>query len=212
MKFDIKTIIIIALAFFLIWGNLGKFLGWDNDGERTKVETVTKTEVRVDTVERIIEKVIIKQPIVTHTTKEVKVPYIPPPDQQNVVRSDETKPDSIKIQLPINRYQDTLDVDGATLAYDHTIAGYLEGSKYRIRYPKETITVTDSIFTTKTQIKNRVFDFFLVGGYQFKPYPEYEVGIDLVTKKWKIGAKTGYDPMFQEQTIKVEAGIRLFGY
>lgn len=210
MKVDIKTIIIVALAFFLIWGNLGKWLGFDNDGVRESTETTTKIEVRVDTVEKVIEKIVVNQPIFTNTTREVTVPYIPPPDQENAVRS-EINADSIKIKLPINRYQDTLDVDGATLAYDHTVAGYLEGSKYRIRFPKETITVTDSIFMTKTQIKNRVFDFFLVAGYELRPTPEYEIGVDFVTKKWKVGAVTGYDPIIKENFIKVNAGIRLFG-
>lgn len=220
MKFEVRDIILVFVVFLLLWGNLGKFFGWDNDGTRTKVDSNTKIEVRVDTVERIIEKIIVNQPIVTNMTKEVTVPYIPTIEQRNVVRSHETT-DSIKIQLPINRYQDTLDVDGATLSYDHTIAGYLEGSKYRITFPKETITVTDSIFTTKTQIKNRIFDFFLVGGYQVKPYPEYEIGIDFVTKNWKVGVRSGYDPTLNpsgtpinkvQPMIKVEAGIRLFGY
>lgn len=220
MKLDTTQILLIAMMVLILVGLFGKFLGWDNDGEKITVETKSNIIKEVDTVFVMIEKVTIKEPTVTYITKEVLVPYFPPSDSIGVVRSDNT-PDSVKIILPINQYIDTLDVDGATLAYDHTVAGYLESSKYRISYPKETITITDSVFTTITKTKNRIFDFFLVGGYQVTPYPEYEIGIDFLTKNWKIGIRGGFDPTLNpivtavkdvEPTIKIESGIRLFGY
>lgn len=210
MKTDIKTIIIAILGILVLVGPVGKILGWDNDGEHTKTKIITKTEIKVDTILKIIEKTIIKEPVNTHTTKTVMIPYNPSKTTQSDSTGNESE-DLIPIEFPINEYVDTLDIDGATLIYDHLITGILERSMYQIKYPQETVTIQDSIFTTITKTKNRIYDFFLIGGYQVKPYPEYEIGADLVTKKFKIGIRTGYDPTFNQQTFKVESGIRLFG-
>ena len=206
MKIDTTVKIILGvIAILLLFSQLKGVLGWDVEKETTKVETIRVIETKYDTIVNTIEKVIVKEPIYTNTTKTV---YLP---SENVQIDSLGQKDSIIIDLPIHNYQDTIKVDSARLFYNHTIAGYLEGSKYKIWYPKETITITDTIKTTNTIIKNRVFDFMLIGGYQFRPTPQYEMGIDLVARKWKIGIRTGYDPTLQQQTYRAELGMRIFG-
>ena len=215
IKINLKDIILIGLVVLILIGNVGDWLGWKNDGVRIETNTVTNTVVRIDTVERIIETIIIKEPIITNLTREIKIPYIVPHDTLNEI----TGQDSIVYELPINIYQDTLSIDGAELSYRHEIAGYLQGSSFGIRYPKQTITITDSIFVNTTQVKNRIFDVFLVGGYQFKPNRSYTIGGDFVTKKWKVGLNVGYQEYISqsnnielEPTMSATVGIRLFGY
>ena len=124
-------------------------------------ETIIKTEVRTeiirDTIVNTIERVITK-PVVTTQVKEITLPA-------EVIRLSDTvyqqvfvdRTDSIKLDLPIKIYQDSIAVGKYGLKYRHNVAGFLETSDYKIFGVQENKVTT----IKETKVKKRWVDLYL---------------------------------------------------
>ena len=217
MRIDFKKLAILtALLLLLVKGFLllrSFKSGLYNDGTR---ETVN-VETRVDTIHVVTEKVIIREPEPTQETKPVIVPLDIISNLEAIEGIDPElvkNRDSIKIDLPINRYRDSIQVGGAGLKYDLLVAGYLQpGPRFEVFYPEKYQTTT----VTKTQVKNRLFDVMLGGGVYQGPFTGYELGGAVVTKRFMIDA--GYGSVLvpnssdfeNKPLIRVGAKYRIFG-
>ena len=200
MKDYLQMALLAAVLYFLA----ANYFDW---GYEVVSETV-KTETKIDTVYKVIERVIIKEPIVTKETHTISVPVSDVKELPQPITEAVSKNDTFKIDLPVNEYRDTLEVDGATLSYKHLIAGYLQSSDYAISYPKETITET----ITKTKIRKRIIDVYAIGGYTFGDNAVYG-GVDVALSRFKIGYRvksTDFGGVTQVGN-SVEIGYKLFG-
>ena len=95
--------------------------------------------------------------------------------------------DTIMVEVLINNYSDTIRHDGATLAYEHTVAGSLMSSYYDIQ--------VDRVDTTKTVTINRTKEPFvslwLGGGTVLESQPTFNATADLTFRKFELGV--GYN-------------------
>lgn len=171
-----------------------------------QIETKIDTFVKIDTIIKVIDNVIIKDPIIKTITKIVKVPY-----------ADTTRKDSVIVQIPENKYIDTIEIDGAKLTYDHDVSGWLLNSKYSISYPRITNTIEKTIEKTiiKEVQKKRMFDVFGIYSHTRDQEPINSVGLDVVFNKWKIGYRYGnknsLGPIYGlQKTHTFEIGFRIF--
>ena len=201
---DIKTIIILILTVLLL------FAGCEIK-KRGDIVVGTKTEyietIRVDTVTKYIESVPIPDPVETikYKTVLVEVESDPIRDTTEIIRYIE-KPKEILAKIPVRLYEDTIDIQGARLHYRHEIAGTLEDSKYSLEYYQETTTKETT--TTITKSKDRTISLYGVGGYNITN-PMYNIGGDIVMKRYKIGYRYGINQDLN-RSHTVEVGIKLF--
>ena len=154
----------------------------------------TVTTVRVDTITKYIERIVVPKPVRTVEVKYVRIPAQSISDTTYIDRVD-----SVYVALPINVYKDSIILDSFQLTYEHRIAGLLEGSKYKIDYLQTTKVIE------KTKLKRRKFSLFAVGGLSVTPQVDYLAGIDLVAQKYKFGYRFGI-----RDGHSIDFGVRLF--
>lgn len=213
----IQTLLIYVVLIYLLlnsFGLIGKWLGWHNDGVRTDIVE----EVRTDTVRVFTERVIIKEPVVTQETRKVTVPfnseeYLPLDSLEKLPTQVLDIPlDSIKIDIPIREYSDSIAIGDAGLKYNLRVAGFLQPNpRFELFYPERFNTTT----ITQTQVKNRLFDVMVGGSAYLQPSTGYEVSAALITKRWMVDAGVGtvLVPNFEEvRTFRVGAKFRIFGH
>lgn len=135
-------------------------------------------------------------PIVTEKVVEIKVPYYIG-DSTNVDSTRiASKDDSIKINIPVSKYEGTVDLDDVKLKYSHNIAGRLIGdSKYTLTFPERT-TIID---TKETTVRSRAL--FLGLGVTSKG--TVKAGVNLVNEKWSIGYNIGKTERIEANPIPV---------
>jgi len=204
MKITIKDILLVILIGLLIWTNFREIMGWSGVETRTDVDTKIERVVVRDTVERIIEKVIIKEPIVQNVTKTIQLPI------KVDTLNNEIPGEMVDVEIPLHIYEDTLEVDGATLSYSHDIYGFLENSNYAITYPRETITKTVTNTVTEQVFKTRVFDLFMCTSIETQG--SFKGGVDAVFPKWKVGYRYGNDPILGAMGGRTDVHTIEFGY
>jgi len=209
MNITFKDILLVILIGLLIWTNFREIMGWSGVETTTDIDTKIEKVVVRDTVEKIIEKVIIREPIVQNVTKTLQLPIA-----EDTTPEDPTD-DLVDVELPKHTYQDTLEVDGATLAYKHDVFGFLDDSKYSITYPKETITKTVTNTITEQTFKTRVFDIYMCTSIETQG--SFKGGFDAVFPKWKVGYRYGNDPILgamggRTDVHTIEFGYRIFSF
>lgn len=133
--------------------------------------TITETEI-VRTVDTL------------HHTRQIVTTKIWPPDPVIMERVDTMYlTDTLEItpsELSVRRiYQDSLQQDGATMKYRHSIIGVLEHSQYSFTIPERTIREKETITNT---IRNK-WSLDVMAGVQVGFIDEFLIGAQVRTPK-----------------------------